>query len=228
MRTLLCIVPLISLFCASCAERDTRDVTAPVTRTPDLVAEEGGIVAGFYDTTNPFTESTLQTTVITPVVARAIARFEGVGYEYRAEHSFVIEGSIDGRDVMMSVLTLINTTDDMTDAINVVCAREKEQWLVIPLRVTQDGAQSLAYGDGHAIMTLEALDPTPSIRAAAPGTAAFGWKRWGRCVAKRMAGATVGCLISCRWVPMVYLKCMAICTGAQTAATLVSCTIAEM
>jgi hypothetical protein len=229
----LWIIPLVVLLHAACHDRSSGPVsteggiTGVDARTPDYIVEEAGVVARYYDATNPYAVATLAAAVEEPSVARQLRRFEAHGYAYRPEHSFVSNGESQGRSVEICM-----GHRSRHDAVVIFCIRDDNGLTVVPTRLSNDA--TLAEKGFHEIQESVWFGPVMPWDEefpdeAAPGMhrslAAFGWSRWASCMAERVFAGLASCSVTCRLTITSYLQCLTICTGGHTAYALVYCSI---
>ncbi|UCG50425.1 MAG: hypothetical protein JSW58_09425 [Candidatus Latescibacterota bacterium] len=225
MRKLVWIVPLFSLFVFSCTDRGSPIVEPEDQDNPDIVVEEEGITARFYDAENDFTKKALTSITDENPVRSSIEQFEDEGYGFESENSFVVRGvGPDGSEFELTVLAMSNTRDRFRDAVYLFCINCSEGFFTVPLRVSFDKVNPNpdSYQIDESVWLGWIGTPLQSVGA---GAARMSWSQWARCVSERIAAGAAACAWICRYSPATYLQCLAICSAGQVIYALVYCTI---
>ncbi len=222
----------VMFLCFACNERDTSTVRPAVTKTPDIVTEEDGITAAFFDSKNPHTIQSLEDALTDPAVTAEIESFEKAGYTLTPEYSFYVEGERDGGgEVKITTLVMENTTDPSHDAVYLFCLHGIDRKVVVPVTLTfskeAPGNDFEQIGDDVWI----GLSGPPSTACTAdidPAAARISWRQWLRCISERMVAGGISCAYLCLYAPGGYLQCIAVCAAGHAVYAFIQCSIAQL
>jgi hypothetical protein len=218
---------MIALLCVGCLGQERVMVTG-TDRTPDMTHEAAGMVTRFYDSDNPYTREVIDRLIADPRVRTELNRFGEMGYALSRENSFVTEGDTeDGQHREMTVLSLGSI--DGEDAIYLFCLGGKRiEILPVELRLEEpeDPVQFTATGDN---VWLKPIEPLAAVAGSREDPAQiWNWRRFGKCVAGSIVSNATVCVLACRFVPVVYLKCAVACSVIRMAASILECSIQEL
>lgn len=236
MRKLVWIVPMIVVFVFACTERDTYVADPGTGDTPDIVTNDAGITAEFFNAENPVTEDMLSDITNYGDVRDAITTFETSGYSIDEGNSFFVRGrGPDGSPVEISVFAMGHAARPHRDAVYLFHIDCAEGRVLVPLRVSFEKTTTDAYQIGESVWFSWAGPPSavgapPSTAAgASPIMAGLAAKmsitEWLKCVGDRLAAGAVACGLVCRFAPVAFLQCLASCTTGHVAYALIFCSI---
>lgn len=235
MRRFLGVLLLVSLAAFACDERSTDRLAAPKPeRVPDFTTEVDGMTIKFYGSENAYAVGVLSALAGHDRVRADLDRFALAGYELYRNYSFVTDGTRDGRQLEIAVLSLGQPGMEDRDAVYLLCFGGADPFRVVPMRLsTQDlsgveDAQDL--GDGLWLEPIEPFEPIGGWVAYGDTTrTGWNWKRYIRCVGAGTYGGMITCAYQCRMLPPhMYLQCVAICTEGRALGSIIACAILEL
>jgi hypothetical protein len=206
-------------------------VTAPtVNKVPDFEVEDDNGVFRYYDPANEYTASVLEAAGGTYEVRSEHERFAELGYQYRPDYSFVLQGvRLDGQHTEVAVLALENTATPQRDAIFLYFLRGKNRNFVVPTRLERsETAPDRSFFDMGSGLWFGALDPLWESTRAEYGAARFSWKQWSWCMASGLAESLAGCVAGCSVSPLTFNHCMLACGTAVLIRSLINCTFDQL
>lgn len=230
------LAALASLGALGCDDRHTNTPVRPEVRSYDLRYDDGNVVADLYNAHNPRTRRTVSRSLTNQFVSVELERFNRAGYTLRTEHCLLVEGTTgEGRrertSIEILVLAVANPQYESREAVHLYCIGGAEAFAVVPIRVTSEDRGGVPgfdrLGEGPWFEVIEPIGPAGPSRTAAR-SARFDWRRWSRCVAGQIFGSAASCLLQCRWLPLSYPQCVAVCTGARSLGGTIACTIFEL
>jgi hypothetical protein len=198
--------------------------------TPDVTHESDGMVTRFYDSDNPYTKEVIDRLIGDPRLRAELDRFGAMGYALSRENSFVTESDTEGgQHTEMTVLSLGNASADGRDAIYVFyVGGQRVEILPIELSFEEPGEPNkfAVAGDGVWLSPIEPLEAATGSREDPANN--WNWRRWAKCVTGSIVTNVTACGLGCRFAPVVYLKCVAVCGGIRTIGSVLECSIQEL
>jgi hypothetical protein len=235
MRKTWWMLALVIIALAACTEkRDTLMSGPDPGKTPDVIHDGGDLVTRVYESTNPFAKRELARLLRTDRVQHEIQRFAAAGYAYRADDSFVAEGtSADGRTLELALLALGAVEGSAgalhETAVHLFAYARAGGVMVIPTRLVP-GSEAGPWDEhvtGNVWFGLADAGPGDTFGGTA-AAAAINLKRYVACVATGTAAGAAGCAFRCVFTGPGYWHCLGICTGGAAIGAAIGCLINEL
>ncbi len=234
MGKLLWIISLLALGTFGCDRDGSDSVTPAAVKVPDAEVRDEDGVSRYYNAANEYTARALEEAAAVYEVRSEKARFEELGYRYRADHSYVIEGDrSDGRHAEITVLAMENPDAPDADAVFLYFLEGRYRNFVVPTKMVR--AETAPEGDYRQVgedLWFGVIDPLRESAGAGGGAAweaaRFSWRQWATCVSEGLAAGLAACIGGCRFVPLSFGHCMAACGTTVFIGTVLNCTFQQL
>jgi hypothetical protein len=233
MKRIVWMILPVLVFCHACSERDTATTGPVFAKTPDMVTEEGGITAAYFDAANLHTIDMLGRALDDPAVTAEIAGYEARGYTLAPEHAFVAEGTRDdGGEVVITTIAMEGCAESDRDVVYLLCLHGIDRNVIVPLtlKFTKDApaGEFERIGDDAWLGFPDGAPPASGFGDINAAAARISWRQWLGCVTERIVAGGASCAFLCRFAFGGYLHCVAVCTAGHAIYAFLYCSFQQL